>query len=166
MRLRTPIIGLLFASLFLSLGSAAALAHSYFYSFPYYPLDTYVGDSDHYHKHWANPAGPDDYYARYNSEVRQTTVGSFDWLSFKTGPGAHLNGKGWNGWSTVVGPVGEIFRFGNFNCDEVIFSVEMWPTPFVWNPRDQGYWRQENGGGGSCMSAYLTYDNIAVTSIR
>lgn len=163
---RAILRGLAIALFLLVLGSSTALAHAYFYTFPYYPLDTYIGVSDHYHRHWANPGAPYDYFARFDSRVRQTTLGSFDWLSVYTGYGADLDSRGWIGTGYLNGPSGELWRFNSFYCYSVTTYSVLYPDPFIWNPGHEGYWRQENGGGGQCMSAYLTYDNMAVTAVR
>jgi hypothetical protein len=165
-RIRFWALSVVFASLFLCLGSLAALGHAVFYAFPYYPLETYMGQSTHFHKHWANPGLPEDYYAVYDSLVRQTTAGSFDWISLRAAGGGHMNDTGWNGWAFLVGPAGEIYSSNAFLCRQVTVTMELFPNPFVWNPGYQGYWRQENGAGGTCMHAYLTYDNLAVEAIR
>ncbi len=139
---------LLLGAVCFGVGSGAALAHSVFYSFPYYPYEFWTGPDDHYHKHWANPGLPDDYMARFSVDVRQTTAGSFDWLNFQSGYGADLNSRGWLGMLYLTGPNGEIFRSDTFYCTPVTSYAVYGPWPFPWNPGTQGYWRQDNGGGG------------------
>lgn len=154
------------AVLLVGVGSTVALAHATFYTFPYYPLDTYTGTNDHYHRQWANPSSPWDYFARFDSRVRQTTLGSFDWLAFYTGHGRNLASNGWLGTLEVYGPSGQIWEYGGWWCLSVTAYSVVFPEPFVWNPGHQGYWYQQNGAGGQCFSAYITSDKMAVTAVR
>lgn len=148
--------------------ATAGLAHSVFYYFPFYPLQTwtYFSDADHYHRHWANPGAPYDYYARYAANVRQTTAGSFDWIALQSGFGQDLAGVGWLGRTFIFGPNGEIYRTSAWYCLRTNIQVALWPDPFVWNPGYQGYWQQESGGGASCFASYATYDNMAAEAVR